>query len=189
MEKPFYRRDGYSLEENIEVLKELIKKAGEIGAKTILLPVLENAEIRCQEEEDILTEAVYKVLPTLEEQGIRIGFETELPIEKYLGLVSKFHSEYVGAYYDAGNCAACGHDMLQDMKVLGRHVISVHVKDRLNAGKSVFLGTGDTNFKEGIPYLIKNGYTGNFVLQTYFEDDYIGAAAEGLQYIRGIIKG
>ena len=38
-------------------------------------------------------------------------------------------------------------------------------------------------------YLIKNGYTGNFVLQTYFEDDYIGAAAEGLQYIRGIIKG
>lgn len=117
--------------------------------------MLENAEIRCQEEEDILTEAVYKVLPTLEEQGIRIGFETELPIEKYLKLASKFNSEYVGAYYDAGNCAACGHDMLQDMKVLGRHVISVHVKDRLNAGKSVFLGTGDTNFKEGIPYLIK----------------------------------
>lgn len=188
LEKPFFRRNGYTVNQNVDILIELIKRMSEIEAKTILLPVLENAEIRCEEEESILTDVIYKVLPILEEYQIRIGFETELPIERYLELASKFNSIYVGAYYDTGNCAACGHDMLQDMQALKDYVIGVHVKDRLKAGKSVFLGTGDTNFEKGIPFLLKSGYLDNFVLQSYFEEDYIGAASMGLQYIKEIMR-
>lgn len=188
LENPFFRRDGYSLEHNVLILKELIKKVSEIGAKNILLPVLEMAEIRCEEDEEILTDAIYGVLPDLERNKVRIGFETELPIERYLHLASKFNSYYVGAYYDAGNCTYCGHDMREDMEVLKDYVIAIHVKDRLKGGASVFLGTGDTNFKEGIPYLISNGFEGNFVMQTYYEDDYIGNATKNLQYIKNLVE-
>ena len=187
LENPFFRRNGYTLKDNVNVLKELIKKMSEIGAKTILLPVLESAEIRCIEDEEILAEAIFEVIPTLQESEIKLGFETELPIDKYLDLIMRFNSNYIGAYYDAGNCTFCGHDMREDMEILKNKVINIHVKDRKKGGSSVFLGTGDTNFKEGIPYLINNGFTGDFVLQTYFEDDYLGEARKNLCYIKQLI--
>lgn len=184
LERPFYRRKGYDLKYNIFILKELIKRTREIGADTILLPVLENAEIRCHEDEKILMEAVYEVIPVLEEFEVKLGFETELKAEKYLKLILQFNNDFVGAYYDAGNCAACGYDMRHDMEVLNGHVINIHVKDRKRGGGSVSLGTGDTNFADGIPYLMQNGFTGNFVMQTYFEDDHISEAIKNLGYIR-----
>lgn len=188
LENPFFRRKEYSLKHNISILRELIKKTREIGADTILLPVLENAEIRCLEDEKILAEAVYDVIPLLEEFGVKLGFETELRADVYLTLVSQFDNAFVGAYYDAGNCAACGYDMGHDMEVLKEHVINIHVKDRKKGGESVVLGTGDTNFADGILYLMQNGFIGNFVMQTYFEDDYIGEATKNLRYIRGMMR-
>lgn len=184
LEKPFYRRKGYSLKEHIGMLKELIQKTAETGADTILLPVLENAEIRCDEDTAILTEAVGSVIPTLEACGVYLGFETELPAHRYLELVTAFGSPYVGAYYDAGNCAFCGHDMRDDMEVLKGHVLNIHVKDRKRGGESVPLGTGDTNFAEGIPFLMGNGFTGNFVMQTWFGEDHLGEAKKNLRYIK-----
>lgn len=187
LENPFFRRGDYTLEKNVLQLEELIKRTREIGADTILLPVLENAEIRCSEEENILSEVIFKVIPLLEAFEVKLGLETELPIDEYLKLVTRFHSAYVGAYYDAGNCAFCGHDMRYDMEILNGHIINIHVKDRIKGGRSVFLSSGDTNFSEGIPYLMENGYEGNFVMQTYFEDDYLSEATKNLRYIRKLM--
>jgi len=160
LENPFFRREGYTLNENINILKELIKNSAEIGVEVILMPVLEGAEIRCEEDKYILYKAISECLSTLIECDIKIGFETELVAEEYLNLVRMFNHKNIGIYYDAGNCAAKGYDMKKDMEILKDYVINIHVKDRLNKGKSVFLGTGDTNFKEGIPYLVNNGFDG-----------------------------
>lgn len=187
LENPFFRRKGYTLQHNISILEELIKSVKDIGASVILLPVLEKAEIRCEEDKNILATAISEVIPLLEELKISLGFETELPVDQYLDLVTRFHSQYVGVYYDAGNCTFCGHDMKYDMEILKNHVINVHVKDRKRGGASVFLGTGDTNFSEGIPCLMRNGFEGDFVLQTYFEDDFLGEASKNMKYIKNLL--
>ena len=189
LEKPFFRRCGYSLEENTDMLKELIKKASEIGVETILLPVLEGAEIRNKEEKDILYEAISNCIETLEKNNMKLGFETELIAQEYLNLAKMFGNKNIGIYYDAGNCTSKGYDMKEDMEILKDHLINVHVKDRKINGPSVLLGTGDTNFKEGIPYLIKNGFKGSFVLQTYYEDDYKNVAKYNRNYIEKLVKG
>lgn len=189
LERPFFRRCGYSLEENISMLKEVIKKASEIGVKTILLPVLEGAEIRNKEEKDILYEAILNCIETLEKNNMKLGFETELVAKEYLDLAKMFNNKNIGIYYDAGNCTAKGYDMKKDMEILKDHLINVHVKDRKVNGPSVFLGTGDTNFQEGIPYLIETGFKGSFVLQTYYEDDYRSISEYNRNYIEKLVKG
>ncbi len=188
LERPFFRRDGYTLNENISVLKKLIENAAKIGVKVILLPVLEEAEIVCEEDKKILHEAVSQCLSTLEEFDVKIGFETELIAKDYLDLVKMFNHKNIGIYYDAGNCAAKGYEMKKDMTILKDYIINVHVKDRLRNGGSVFLGTGDTNFEEGIPYLMKNGFEGSFILQTYYEDDFKGTSEYNYNYIKNLIK-
>lgn len=184
---PFFRRISYSFEELIAKMKKLISYASEIGAGIILLPVLENAEIRTEEEADILMEALNRLVDVLEHYNVRIGLETELVAVQYFELASRIKSKYVGIYYDAGNCTFRGYNMRNDMEILLPKLLQVHVKDRLVGGGSVFLGTGDTNFSEGIPYIQSHGYNGNYVLQTYFEDEYLETASKNLEYMRRIL--
>lgn len=187
LENPFYRREGYSIEENVEILKKLIKYSAEIGVKVILLPVLEKAEIKCDEDKLILHKGISQCIDDLEKYNIKIGFETELNAKEYLDLVKMFNHPNIGVYYDAGNCASKGYDMYKDMTILKDYVINIHVKDRLNNGPSVFLGNGDTNFKEGIPYLINNNFEGSFILQTYYEDEFKNTAKYNYDYIKNLI--
>ena len=37
---------------------------------------------------------------------------------------------------------------------------------------------------EGIPFLMGNGFTGNFVMQTWFGEDHLGEAKKNLRYIK-----
>lgn len=187
LENPFFRRKKYSFDELVELLKTLIINTSEIEAKVILLPVLEKAEIRSSEESDVLIEALQNCVDILEKHNIRIGLETELKAEEYYKLATRIQSKNIGVYYDAGNCAFRGYDMKKDMEILMSQLVQVHVKDRVIGGGSVFLGTGDTNFREGIPYIQKHGYKGNYVLQTYFEDSYLETAAKNLEYMRGLL--
>lgn len=188
LENQFFRIDNCTLSKNIELLKELIKKSSEVGVKVILMPVLEGAEIKCEEDKYILYEAISQCLSTLEEYDTKIGFETELVAEEYLNLVKIFNNKNIGVYYDAGNCAAKGYDMKEDMKILKNYIINIHVKDRLKNGGSVFLGTGNANFKEGIPYLINNGFKGSFILQTYYEDEFRNTVKYNYNYVKNLIK-
>ena len=177
LENPFFRSGSYSLEELID-----------IGASVILLPVLENAELTGPEDERILVSVLNECLSTMERYDVKVGMETELEAKEYYRLAAQFKSDHIGAYYDTGNCAFHGYDMKKDMEVLNSVLVQVHVKDRTIGGGSVYLGTGDTNFSQGIPYLQHNGYQGNYVLQSYFEDDHLGTAKKGLEYIRSLIN-
>lgn len=188
LENPFYRRSGYSLEEIVQKMNQVIEYTADIGAKVILLPVLENAELRSKEEKKVLMEALNQCINTLERCDVKIGFETELKNEEYYKLAYDFHSPNIGIYYDTGNCAFRGYDMKKDMEVLKDLLICVHVKDRVVGGGSVPLGTGDTNFKEGIPYLLDNGFEGNFTLQTYFEDKHLETAATNIEFMRKLLR-
>jgi len=188
LESPFFRVPDDVRKRNISILMDLIRFSSDIGVKSILLPVLETAEIKNDEERKLLLDAIWQCVPLIEKHDIRICFETELPAVEYLSLVSALNSPYIGAYYDSGNCAAKGFDMSSDVAVLGDKLFNVHIKDRPVNGVSTYLGEGATNFNEAIPILIKNDYKGLLVLQSYFGEDYIGDAIRNKKYINDIIE-
>ncbi len=187
--RPFYRIRGYTIDENVYALKELIANTAEIGAHIILLPVLEEAEIRTLEERDLLVSVLKQCVPELEQYGIKLGLETELGALQYRDLCQNVGSSYVGAYYDTGNCAACGYDMAEDMGVLADELVCIHVKDRKLHGESTFLGEGAANLKGGVQVLKEYGYSGGYTLQTYFEEDCTTAARRNLLYMKSLLQG
>ena len=166
-----------------DIMKELIKLASEVEARIILLPVLEEAEIKSAEDKEVLIEFLHDCDETLRSNNIRIGIESELEAELYRQLICEIGLDSVGVYYDAGNCAAKGYDMEQDLITLYDSLISVHIKDRKVNGPSVFLGRGDTNISGGIQLLLSRAYDGLVVLQTYFEDDPYHTINENLSNI------
>lgn len=169
---------------NARVLELLIGWTAEIGARRILLPLLEQAAPGVGEKRLQIIESINSVLPALERHQIVLGLEMEIPGGAYAEFVSGFESPYVRAYYDTGNSGAQGLDIAEDIKPLLPLLEAVHVKDRLVGGQSVPLGRGDANLPGFLVSLGQADVRVPFTLQHYFETDPTYDALRALNYVR-----
>jgi hexulose-6-phosphate isomerase len=184
IEHPFFRVQDKERSQSVSVLKTLILKASGVGIRTILMPVLEEAEIRTPEDKALLTESLKEPLSLAASCGIRLGLETELPARDYRNLVEGFDHPALGVYYDTGNAAARGYDIAADIRLLGPFLFGVHIKDRKRGGPSVLLGEGDADFAAFFKALGEVGYTGPLILQTAFGEDYLRIAGMHLEFVK-----
>jgi hexulose-6-phosphate isomerase len=183
MVHPFFRVTQAEHAASVDVLRRLVERAHEVGASTILIPVLETAELRTDAELARLAEGLHACLPAARSAGVRLGLETELPASRYLDVLRHVSDPAVGAYYDTGNAAACGHDLAADVRALGPTLCGVHVKDRRRGGASVPLGQGAANFGECFQALADVHYAGPLVLQTAFGGEFLADAARHRRFV------
>lgn len=185
---PFVRVSREDRDHAITVLERLIRCASSAGIETILLPVLESAEVRTPDEKDQLLDALHGPLQLADEFGVRLGLETELPAHEFLDLIEVAGHPSLGAYYDTGNATAKGFDIAADVRILGPRLVGVHIKDRKVDGGSVRLGAGDADFRSFMTALGETTFTGPLVLQTPSGRDYLGAAGFQLAFISQVVR-
>ncbi len=151
------------------VLSEVIAQAAAIGAQRILLPWLEEAALDSEQKEDCAVTNLIRALPAASRHNVAIGLEMEVPGDKYRSLLERIGHPLVQAYYDTGNSTAAGLDVGKDILHLQGKLGAVHIKDRKTGGTSQFLGNGDTNFAGLFEQLKTWDFSGDLVLQHYFE--------------------
>jgi hexulose-6-phosphate isomerase len=164
MQKPFYRIKR-NKEENYIRLKNFIIDASKIGIKYIILPLVDNASIRNIIEEKQLIKLLNNLQALLEACNIVILFESDYHPKKLFKFIKKFDQASFGINYDTGNSAGLGYNF-NDEKIYFNYVKNIHIKDKDSKGKSVNLGSGNTQFEELFKYLIKSNYQGSLILQT-----------------------
>ena len=184
MPRPFFRVMDEERVESITTLNRLIRQTDAIGARTILVPVLEISEVRTEGEAELLIDALQQCMPVAHEHGVRLGLETELPAGQYRGLVSDVGDDQVGVYYDTGNASAMGYDTAADVRLMGPLLCGIHVKDRVLGGGSVYLGEGAAGFPACFAALREVGYTGPVTLQPFFGGDFLGDAKRNVEFVR-----
>ena len=168
----------------VGVLKQLIVNAAFIGAERILLPLLETSAIDSPELEDQAVDSIRQCLPLAETHGVTLGLEMEVPGERYAAIIERLSSRRVRAYYDTGNSAATGVDIAEDVRPLLPVLEAVHVKDRELHGESRPLGKGVADLPGFFDVLSSAGFRGDFVLQSWFGDDYLYDTLRGLNYVK-----
>jgi hexulose-6-phosphate isomerase len=169
---------------NLRVLCNLIELGAELGAERILLPLLETAAVDTPQLREEVARSLRSVAPLAASSGVTLGLEMEIPGEQYAALIQDVGHPAVRAYYDTGNSTAQGYDIALDIAPLLSSLFAVHVKDRKRHGTSVRLGTGDCNFDGFLRAITASGFSGDFVLQHYFEDDPEGTARAALGFLR-----
>ena len=174
--------------ENAAALSELARWTRELGAKRILLPLLETSALTTPEQKREVTESIRRVCPALEAYGIVLGLEMEIPGSEYAALIRGIGHDHVRAYYDTGNSTAQGLDIATDILPLLPLLEAVHLKDREVCGTSRPFGQGAANFSRFFSVLEGAGYAGDFLTQHYFDSDPQGAAAHSLGFVRDQLR-
>jgi sugar phosphate isomerase/epimerase len=126
-------------------------------------------EYGSQETWDRFTAELTEVVPDAERAKVFLNPENVWnkvllsPLEMR-SFVDQFHSEWVGAHFDVGNCMQYGYP--EDwILTLGKRIRRIHFKDFKLAGRGeparfVDLLEGDVNWKAVMAALVKVGYNG-----------------------------
>ena len=187
MVHPFFRVSPAERQRSVSVLNTLIGQATEVGIRTILIPVLEDSEIRTNAEQAELLDSLRPPLSLAAHHGIHIGLETELPSSVFRALVEQCNHPALGIYYDTGNATAKGYDIASDLRDLAPHLCGVHIKDRKRGGSNVRLGLGGANFSRFFQIIADLPYTGPLILETPRGDDTLGNARANLAFVKNCL--
>jgi len=174
--------------ENAQALRELIAWTSELGARRILLPLLETSALGTPELVREATESIRSIAPALAAYDVVLGLEMEIPGAEYAQVIRGIGHERVRAYYDCGNSTAQGFDIATDIEPLLPLLEAVHLKDRVVHGTSKPFGEGAANFAGFFATLQRAGYAGDFLTQHYFDVDPEASARHTLAFVRAELE-
>jgi sugar phosphate isomerase/epimerase len=168
-----------------EIIRNTIEACAHIGAAVILLPFFGTAALRSEEQIQRLIDEMKKLAPIAEDKSVCLALETNLNAADMVRIVEAIGSDYAQVYFDTGNTAGIGYDIVQEIEGLGKYIAQVHIKDNPSTR---MLGEGDIDFEAAIKALKKVGFKVYLILETPSTDDSVVAAAENLVYMKGIAR-
>ncbi len=134
-----------------------VDAAKALGAPVILLAFFGNGELRDDEAgQKKVIERLKIVAPHAEKQGITLGIESYLSARQHLDIMDAVGSNAIKVYYDARNSADAGHDVYQEIPMLGKdRICELHMKEN-----GFRLGEGTIDWPRVAKLLKKIGYQG-----------------------------
>jgi len=166
MQAPFWKASGeqrYRLE---GVVRGVLGACRAAGIGTVVVPLVDEGSPADEAEEELLTRFLLGQAEELNQSGLRVAFESDLPPSDLAAFIERFPPGLFGINYDIGNSASLGFDPVEEFAAYGVRIFNVHVKDRRLGGTTVALGEGDAEFEVVFAALSDLGYSGNLILQT-----------------------
>jgi L-ribulose-5-phosphate 3-epimerase len=185
MNKTLLSENAEQRTENFDAAIDLFHIAKEIGCPIVEFPFVDSSSLKATKDPSLSIEVLRRLADEAKTLGVRISIEADLAPIDFKTFISNFDAGQVGINLDIGNSAALGYDALAECEAYGSRLFNVHIKDRVLGGTTVPLTQGSANFERSFAGLKKSNYQGDFILQTAPSPDYMGAA---LQY-RNMVKG
>ena len=166
-------------------LGDVIVAAAAIGARTVLIPLLENASLRDDSARTNAARGLESPLDIAERCGVVLAVESDLPARALSSWMRGLGHPSLGVYYDLGNAVANGFSPPEELPALIDLIRGVHVKDRRpSGGPNVPLGTGGVNFRAAFASLASLGYDGPLILETVRTMNFFDEARRHHQFMR-----
>jgi L-ribulose-5-phosphate 3-epimerase len=178
MQAPFWKVAGAARDALVETAAEIIRAAAAVGARILVIPLVDDGAVTTAAEEAALVEGLQSLTPLLRQTGVRIGFECDYPPAQLAAFIERFPPDVAGINFDIGNSASLGWPPAEEALLIAPRLINVHVKDRLLGGTTVPLGQGAADLPQVFRLLREAAYDGFLILQTAraADDDHLGAA-------------
>lgn len=169
MDFPFVRCGCDALAQREGMLHQLLHWGKDIGVSRVVLPFVDAASMRNEEEKDVVLRALENALPVAEECGVEMHLEADLNPSEFASFLERIDHLMVKVNYDSGNSSGLGYVAHKEFAAYGNRIGSIHIKDRLRhldgSVETRPLGEGSADFDDVFASIRKIGYLGGFTLQ------------------------
>lgn len=175
MDFPLIRCAPQQQQEREAVLHALLKKARAMGAWRIVLPFVDAASMKTEEEKHQVIEILRRALPVAESCGVELHLEADLAPDDFARFLTAIPHSIVKVNYDSGNSSGLGFVAHEEFAAYGERIGSIHIKDRLRRPDgsvvSMPLGQGNADFEDLFASMRSIGYRGGLTLQAARDAD------------------
>jgi sugar phosphate isomerase/epimerase len=155
------------------ILDQAMVACHEIGAHVVLVPFFGTSRLETDERIARLMNEMRSCAATAESLGICLALETSLEAAATVALLEGIASDAVHVYFDTGNAAGLGYDVVQEINHLGKRIVQVHVKDHPAVP---VLGSGEVDFQQALGALREIGFQDYLILELPTSDDNVTRA-------------
>ena len=143
-------------------VSDSIRITRSLGARVILLPFFGDRQLKLQSERERVADLLRELAPEAEKANVTLGLENTNSAEENVFLLERARSRAVRVFYDTGNSAGQGYDVLKEIRFLGAdRICQVHLKDNPH-----YLGQGPLDFKKILQAFADINYRGFADLET-----------------------
>jgi len=171
----------------VKWVRDSIRLTHDLGTSVLLLPFFGKWAIQGEGERNAVGDTLRDLAPEAEKAGVILALENTISAEDNVRIMERSRSKSVQVYYDVGNAAQAGFDVLKEIRWLGKdRICQFHFKDNPH-----YLGEGALPFPGIIQAIREIGFNGYANLET---DTQAGSTVEAdmtrnLAYIRRLMRG
>ena len=190
MQAPFWKAETEPRSSLEADFTAVLHACAAVGIGMVVVPLVDNGRLESVEQENVLVEFLAAQSSLLRSLAIRIVFESDFEPPELARFIDRLDPTLFGINYDIGNSAGCGFNPVEEFAAYAARIVNVHVKDRVLGGTTVPLGTGNADFPTVFSLLRKQGYQGNYIMQTARarDDDHAGALKTYMQQIESWVS-
>jgi sugar phosphate isomerase/epimerase len=184
--------DDYIIENSIirkstlKYLFKLIKNLNFLGIKKLILPLYEKSKIN--EENFFKTCNSLKLIYLYcKKKKIKLLIEANITPELFYK-IKKNTSMNIFLVYDTGNRVNLKSNMYEDIEKFGSEIGHIHIKDKNNFDKNVFLGSGNVDFKLLFKKLKKIKYKYSYTIESTREKNPVKSAIKNFNFLKKFIR-
>lgn len=167
MQSPFWKSADKKLIKKLKAdFVSILESCNQVGIKLVVVPLVDGGSLENMQQEDTLVEFMLELKDWLIDFEMKVVFESDFQPEELKRFISRLDQKSFGINYDIGNSAALGFDVEKEFNSYGDRILNVHIKDRILGGTTVPLGEGNADFEKVFSLLGREGYKGNYILQT-----------------------
>lgn len=133
-----------------------------LGVKVMLLPFFGKGALTTAEEKEYVGDALRELAPEAERAGVILGLEDTISAEDNVRIMDRAKSKALLVYYDIGNSAKAGFNVVREIDWLGKkRICQMHFKDNPH-----YLGEGAIDMTAVLRAVSRIGWEGYANLET-----------------------
>jgi L-ribulose-5-phosphate 3-epimerase UlaE len=188
MEAPLHSKCKEESESSILILEKLIINSAKLEVTDIVIPCVDQSSLKEEYDQKVLINNLLKPIELASKFNINLALETDLAPIPFLNLLNELNRDVVKVNYDIGNSASLGFDIFEEFKLYGDRISDIHIKDRIFAGGSVILGTGNANFNSFFDVFSKLDFKGPLIMQVYRDEEGVEIFKKQLNWFKTKIE-
>lgn len=185
--------DDYYINHNLGERKTLdyalsvLKKVRLLKIKKYIIPLYGKSFLRSHNQQSI-TKHISRIARICGNYRIELLLESNMSPQKFEEIKEKISSKNCFFLFDSGNRVVLKRSFYHDLKLFGKNIRHIHLKDKNILKKNVIIGRGMVNFDLFFSSLKAIGYKGSFTIESQRGSDILRQAKKNYNFFNKLIN-
>ena len=183
----YYINHNLGERETLYYALRVLKRLRKLKIKKYIIPLYGKSFLRPHNQAKIIKH-ISRVAKICGNYRIQLLLESNMSPQKFKKIKEKISSTNCFFLFDSGNRVVLKRNLFHDLKLFGKNIRHIHLKDKNILKKNVIIGKGMVNFDLFFSSLKEIGYKGSFAIESQRGSDILKQAKKNYNFFNKLIN-